>query len=43
MWQLYIYDEEGELKPYLKPWKDIESAEKFAEMVLGTGYTIKKV
>ena len=43
MWQIYIYDEEGNQKPYLKPWKEFEKAEKFAEMVLVTGYEIKRV
>lgn len=43
MWQIYIYDEDGKLKPYLKSWKDLESATKFADKVLETCYTIKNV
>jgi hypothetical protein len=43
MWQLYIIGEDGNEKPYLKPWKDLESAEKFAEMIGIMPYTVRKV
>lgn len=42
MWQLYISDDNGNMKPFLKPFKSVEDAENMAKVLEIMPYSIKK-
>ncbi|WP_336761343.1 hypothetical protein [Paenibacillus sp. USHLN196] len=42
MWQLYISDDNGNMKPFLKPFKTAEDAENMAKVLEIMSYSIKK-